>query len=338
MKRSHAALVLALVAGVSAAGFGAWSFLDSPKHTGENTDPILVAYSPFESTALFWIAEDRHFFRGNGINVTLRKYDSGAAALEGMMKGEADIAVGVTEYPLVGKALQEADILALGNIDKGDFIYLVGRRDRGIEEVGDLRGKKVGTTFGTVAEFHLGRFLLLHGMDTQDVTLVDVKTPEGWVNAVADGDIDAIVTAQPYANVARDLLGTNAVFWQAQSSQPLFALVVATDDWITAHTGPAAGFLKSLAQAEEYLNTHPAEAMSIVQGRLNLEPGYMDTVWEQNRFSLTLDQSLVLAMEDEARWMMANNLTKATAMPDFRDHIDPQFLEKVKPGSVNIIR
>ena len=47
----------------------------------------------------------------------------------------------------------------------------------------------------------------------------------------------------------------------------------------------------------------------------------MDTVWQQNRFSLTLDQSLVLAMEDEARWMIANNLTNATAVPDFRQYI-----------------
>ena len=64
----------------------------------------------------------------------------------------------------------------------------------------------------------------------------------------------------------------------------------------------------------------------------------MDTVWQQNQFSLTLDQSLVLAMEDEARWMIANNLTNATAVPDFRQYIYTDGLESVRPGSVNIIR
>ncbi len=265
------------------------------------------------------------------------KYDSGAASLESVIKGDADIAVGVTEFPLVRKAFQNERVRAIGNIDKGEFIYLVARKDR-IRNETDLKGMRVGTTAGTVAEFHLGRFLTLHGMTLQDVTLVDVKTPEGWVNDVADGNIDAISTAQPYANAARDRLGTNATVWPLQSSQPLFALAISSDDWITRHPDLTSRFLKSLAQAEEYIHTHPAESRAIVQNQLDLDPRYMDTVWQQNRFSLTLDQSLVLAMEDEARWMIANNLTNVTSVPDFRQYIYTEGLESVRPGSVNIIR
>jgi len=75
-----------------------------------------------------------------------------------------------------------------------------------------------------------------------------------------------------------------------------------------------------------------------VQNWLDLDAGYMATVWQQNQFSLTLDQSLVLAMEDEARWMIRNNLTNATAIPDFRNFLYTDGLDTVKPGSVKIIR
>jgi NitT/TauT family transport system substrate-binding protein len=68
-----------------------------------------------------------------------------------------------------------------------------------------------------------------------------------------------------------------------------------------------------------------------------LIPVMMDTVWPQNRFGLSLDQSLVLAMEDEARWTIANNMTNATAMPDFGKYIYTESLAKVRPGSINII-
>ncbi|MGE5832686.1 MAG: ABC transporter substrate-binding protein, partial [Methanomicrobiales archaeon] len=209
--------------------------------------------------------------------------------------------------------------------------------DRGIARVSDLKGKRIGTTVGTIADFHLGRFLMLHAIGMQDITLVDVRTPEGWVDAVARGDIDAIATAQPYAGKAMGRLGDNAVSWPIQSGQPLFANIISTESWIEAHPGSATRFLESLAEAEEYLNSHPAESMAIVQSRLDLDPGYMDSVWQQNRFSLSLDQSLVLAMEDEARWMIANNLTDARTVPDFREVIEPRFLEEVRPGSVNII-
>lgn len=336
MKKIIAALIV--IAGIVLAGLSGWYLLDSRKDTTQPVEPVMVAYSPFESTALFWVADEQRFFEKNGLNVTVKKYDSGAAALDGVVNGEADIAVGIAEFPLVRKAFQNESVRAMGNIDKGDFIYLVARKDSGIGNESDLKGKRVGTTAGTVAEFHLGRFLTLHGMTLRDITLVDVKTPAGWVNDVADGEIDAIATAQPYANAARDRLGDNAVAWPVQSSQPLFALIISTDEWITRHPGPAGRFLRSLAQAEEFVHTHPAETKVIVQERLDLDAGYMDTVWQQNQFALTLDQSLVLAMEDEARWMIANNLTNATAVPDFRGYIYTGGMEAVRPGSVNIIQ
>jgi hypothetical protein len=43
-------------------------------------------------------------------------------------------------------------------------------------------------------------------------------------------------------------------------------------------------------------------------------------------------------MDDEARWMIAQNMTNATGMPDFRNYIHTGGLDAVRPGSVNIIR
>lgn len=336
--KKYVVAAIAVIAVIAMAGLGGWFLLDSQKITVKPVDSIAVSYSPYEASALLWIAVDQHFFEENGLNLTLRRYDSGAASLDGVINGEANISVGASEFPLVRKAFQNARVEAVGNIDKGDFIYIVARKDRGIGNVSDLKGKRVGTAIGTAAEFHLGRFLALHGMTMQDITLVDIKTPEEWVNAVANGSIDAISIAQPYANAARDRLGDNAVFWPAQSSQPVFSLVISTDDWIVEHPELVARFLKSLAEAEEYISTHPTESKAIVQKKLNLSADYMDTVWQQNQFTLSLDQSLVTAMEDEGRWMIKNNLTNEKTIPDFRDYIYTKGLEEIKPESVNIIR
>ncbi len=304
----------------------------------EKMESITVAHAQFESTALFCIAEDRQFFRQNGLNVTSRKFDTGVGALDGMLKGEADIAVGTSEFPLVKRAFQKKRIGTIGSIDKIQFIYLIGRKDRGIEKISDLKGKRIGTTSGTIAEFYLGRFLGLHGMNMQDITFIDIKTPAEYQNAIANGDVDAVVTAQPNANSIKDRLGHNADVWPAQSDQPQYALMISTDEWITKHPELVSRFLKSLAQAEEYALRNPAEAKAIVQKRLNLDAAYMETVWSQNQFSLSLDQSLILAMEDEARWMVSNNLTGEKKTPDFSSYIYADGLKSVKPEAVNIIR
>ena len=313
-----------------------WSRL--PKGYSGKMESITIGYSPFESTALLWIAEDRHFFSRNGLNVTLRKYETGVGSLDGMLNGEADIAAGTTEFPVVGRALQKSRIRTIGSIDKSEFVYLVGRKDRGIEKVSNLKGKRVGTTLRTIAEFHLSRFLELHGMNMQDITVVDVKTPAEWVNAVVNGDIDAIATAQPYAGLAKERLGANAVFWPAQSNQRQYALLSSTDEWITKHPESVRRLLNSLVQAEEYAIRNPAQAKAIVQKALNLEASYMELVWSQNQFSLSLDQALIAAMEDEARWMIKNNLTKERTIPDFAHYIYLDGLKGVKPEAVNIIR
>ena len=96
----------------------------------------------------------------------------------------------------------------------------------------DLKGKRVGTTLGTIAEFYLGTFLELNGLKLQDITVVDLKTPLEWENGVADGVVDAVVTAQPYADLASGHLGNNAVFWPVQGGQPVFGLVVSSEPWL----------------------------------------------------------------------------------------------------------
>lgn len=57
-----------------------------------------------------------------------------------------------------------------------------------------------------------------------------------------------------------------------------------------------------------------------------------------HEYTLSLDQSLIVAMEDQARWMISNNLTKESTVPNFMDYIYEDALKKIKPRAVNIIR
>jgi NitT/TauT family transport system substrate-binding protein len=45
----------------------------------------------------------------------------------------------------------------------------------------------------------------------------------------------------------------------------------------------------------------------------------------------------VVALEGEARWMINNNLTNETGVPNFLDYIYIDGLMSIKPDSVNII-
>jgi NitT/TauT family transport system substrate-binding protein len=64
----------------------------------------------------------------------------------------------------------------------------------------------------------------------------------------------------------------------------------------------------------------------------------MEMIWPRYQFALSLEQSLITAMEDEARWMINNNLTGEKQIPDFVNYIYIDGLKTVKPEAVNIIR
>ena len=70
---------------------------------------------------------------------------------------------------------------------------------------------------------------------------------------------------------------------------------------------------------------------------LNYSSTYLASVWSNYQFSVTLDQSQILAMQDEARWLINNSLTNANTAPNFLNYIYVNGLESVKPSAVNII-
>lgn len=327
---------IAVIAVMALVGASAWYLMNSTAAYTGGTESITIGNAQsLECDTLIYIADDQNFFAKNGLNVTIRDYTSGMEAVNALFNGEVDLAA-TAEFPLVKAALNQEKISAVVSIDKSQLQDLIGRRDRGIVNVSDLKGKRIGVTQGTIAQFYLGRFLMLHGINLQDVAIVNINPSESE-DALTNGSVDAIVIWQPYANTIENALGNNASIWPVQSSQTTYIVEVARNNWIARHPDVVQRYINALAQAEDYFVQHPAQTKSLMQKRLNYTDAYMAAVWDKNQFSLSLDQSLVLAMEDEGRWMINNNLTAEKAIPNFRDYIYTKGLEEIKPESVNII-
>ena len=331
MKRIVAAT--AIMVALVLAGFGIWYFMSSLTADSGTTESITIEELPYESYGLIYIAEEQGLFTRNGLNVTMRDY-GGPNFLNGLLSDEVDIGLS-SEYVFVRKVFNQANISVIGNIDRYQNVYLIGRKDKGIEKVSDLSGKKIGLTRNTISDFYLGRFLDLHGMSIRDVTLSNMP-PSQYMQAITNGSIEALLTGN-FIDQIQERLGNNAVLWPTQNGQNSYYVMSCRSDWAAGHPVQINRFLKSLAQAEDYMINHPNEAKAIVQKRLNYTDAYMAKIWPKNEFSLSLDQSLVVAMEDEGRWMIANNLTTAKTIPDIRDHICTKGLEGVLPESVNVI-
>ncbi len=308
-------LLSVVIIGVLATGFVSLFYLDSRKPYQGKPASLTIGTPALETNALIYIAGDMGYFKRNGLNVNIKEYDSGGAAVSGLMKKEIDLAI-ASEFVLVNNLLQQREIRTLGSIDRFENMFVIARKDRGIGKVTDLKNRKIGVPLGTIASFYLGRYLTLHGLVPADVTILNVR-PDRSADALSAEDVDSVVTWHPYLDRIMDRYGGGVIVWPIQSSQLTYWNIIGRGDWMKAHREMIDRFLRSISQAEEYAFLHSEEAKALVKKRLGYDDTYVAKVWRDNLFSLSLDQALVAAMEDEARWMIKNNLTTEKASSGF---------------------
>ena len=90
--------------------------------------------------------------------------------------------------------------------------------------------------------------------------------------------------------------------------------------------------------ATTFIDQHSAQALMLTAPRHPPDTAMTRKAWEQYVFALRLDQSLLLTLEDIARWAIRHHLTEATTVPNFLDAMYFQALQEVKPEAITIIR
>ena len=305
--------------------------------TNEPVEELTIGVFKGVFSSLIWIAESQDYFPNHGLEVIIQdEYETGIAPMRDAIAGKVDIASGA-EFVLVSLSFDHKNLKAISTIDLADAIELVARRDHGITRPADLRGKTIAIPKNTQAEFFLGRFLTFNDLSLDDVQIVGMS-PSELVDAIVAGTIDAAMIWEPNIFEISNRLGNKLITFPGQGGQDFYFLMVTTDEVVTARREAIERFLNALLEAENFVKQNPDQAIDIVTERLGVEEDYVASVWPKNDFTTSLPQSLILAMDDEARWSIANNLTDKKAVPNYLDYIYLDGLGAIKPEAVTIIR
>lgn len=318
---------------VAASALGSF-YLASNKQESP-TESVTLGLMSIELEGLIYVANERGYFSDNGLNITIKDYVSGLAAVNGLLNGEVDIAT-ATDFVLVGKALFNESIVSIGNIDKFSIGSVMVRTDHGINNVMDLKGKRIGIAMGTVAEYNLVRFLESSGIEANEVTLVNIP-PLLTPAALTNGSVDAAYTTKAYFEMAIGPIPGDILVWAAQNDRLTNYLAISDREWARDHLETTKRFFRALSQAEDFMIGQTDISKEIVRIALNDTNAYVQQVWPDNQFSLSLDQTLILSMEDQSRWMIRNNISTGP-VPNFLKYLNTDGLESVDPGAVTIIR
>lgn len=295
-----------------------------------------VVISASKTALLVWIAEGKGLFRKHGLNAELKLFESGLAAADTIIKGEADLST-TSDSAFVSRSFLFSDLRVLASIATLETARLVGRKDRGIKEASDLAGKRVGVTLGSTSEFLLTRYLTLKGIPLSAPSIIDLK-PAQISESLVKGDIDAGLTWEPFIHTAELKLDKNAIVLPDQVDLIYSFLLISKQSWIEKHPDITKKVLLALIEAEELSLDRPDEAKSLIQRKFGYERGYIDHLWPLHHLHVSLPQGLLFVLERQADWQIKKGLTASRTVPNFLDFVDTASLAKVRNTAVGIVK
>jgi NitT/TauT family transport system substrate-binding protein len=299
-------------------------------------EKIAISAVSYSGAGLLLISQAKGYFRDNGLEVTLKLYPTGPPGLAELQAGQVDVAH-VSDFVLVQEIFKGAKSLrCLGSIAASDVNRVMARKDRGILHPGDLKGRRIGVPQTTQAVFYLGQFLTFHNLSWREVEVVNLS-PADLPEALANDRVEAVMVWEPYVAEIKKRLGDKVISWPGQTGQQYYDVLVSRDQFIRDKPEALVRLFRALHQAEAFVKENKNEALRITAQQLRVDPSVLRDEWLSGKYELSMDQSLLITMEDKARWLINNKLTDQTRLPDFLDYLSAQPLAKVDPQAVRII-
>lgn len=268
--------------------------------------PVRVAVSRQPSSALLLIAWHQGFFEEAGLAPTFITYPSGKRALdEGLLSGMADV-VSVPDSPVAKQLLAGEDLLILCTVQSIRSVNaIVARRDRGIESIQDLPGKRVGIQSASAVHYFLHRAMRAHNISPDSAVQIPYLI-ENLVSALHAGDVDAISIREPFLSEAISTLNTNVLVLEAPWVYAQFELFVTTPEFRDQHPEVLVSVLHALLRAEHLIKTAPAQAEAILAEVLDIDISATRRIRENTINYVFLPHSLLPSLEEQMRWFVDN--------------------------------
>lgn len=247
---------------------------DTPESQGGNgsveKSTITVAHLPSIDVAPLYIAQEKGYFKEEGLNVKIEVAASGQAATQKMIGGDADIVqssyvpfllahtAGTAELKIVADAVSAAP----------DTFVLVAKKDGEVKSIEDLEGKRVAVSaLKTISDTLVMSAMKAKGLDHNNVEFVTMSFPD-ISSAVAKGRVDAGLVLEPFLTIGAEKHGVTPIGDVAAGP---------TKDFPLAGYGSLAEFVEQNPKTVAAFQRAMERATQDAQDREVIEPVIQDT-------------------------------------------------------------
>jgi len=284
-------------------------------------DPVFSAY---------YVAQQEGLFKKHGLDVRINTGPSGSAMVAFLVNGQIESAFG-SEIAGVSNHNLDPNVVVVAQATR--LVRWIGLVGRNVDNLDQLKGKKVGVARGSGGEVFWLAMLDKLKLNAADYTVVNVEAPE-MVAALERGNIDAYAVWEPWITRGLAAVKNTKVLKDQEGILEQGVYIYMNKGWIQKNPGPAEAFLKALVDATEIINGDRKRAAKDVSDFLkNLDPPLVEQLMTKLRFEMVFDDFTVgMFRLAESQLKQQGKLSKPL---DYNGFLYPDLMRKVLPAKVN---
>ena len=278
----------------------------------------------------FYVAQQEGLFKKHGLDVRINTGPSGSAMVAFLVNGQIESAFG-SEIAGVSNHNLDPNVVVVAQATR--LVRWIGLVGRNIDNLEQLKGKKVGVARGSGGEVFWLAMLDKLKLNAADYTVVNVEAPE-MVAALERGNIDAYAVWEPWITRGLAAVKNTKVLKDQEGILEQGVYIYMNRAWIQKNPAPADAFLRSLVDATEIINGDRKRAAKDVSDFLkNLDPPLVERLMTKLRFEMVFDDFTVgMFRLAESQLKQQGKLTKPL---DYNAFLYPDLMRKVLPTKVN---
>ena len=259
--------------------------------------------------APLFIADQKGYFKEEGVDVVVRPFTSGADATEGFRSGAADFLV-ASDVPLI-YLLAGGDSVMLSQFSANpDMLVIVGPSGT---QPKDLKGKKIGLVTKSASEFLLNNYLQRAGLTVNDVERVHLA-PFDQVSAVARGDVYALSSWKPFDLKIKQVTSDRQqiVSDSGKENYILYSGIVAKREFATKNSADVGKVLRAIARGSKWLaDASPEERSKALGVYLKTDATDVQHVIANNTWDMVISPQFISTMSRIEEFLAKQGLTKS---------------------------
>lgn len=269
--------------------------------------------------------------------------DSGLAAMEMLMRGEAEFALAATTpvaLALLGAMDQPDEVhrrpVVLASVALSNQTHkLVVHPDAGITVPAQLQGRRIGIMRDTSSHYGWWQFASFHELGDDAVELVDLRVRD-MAEALLAGHIDAALIWEPWDQILAEALGQAPQIFELRMLYTVNWLLLAEREFAMANPELLERVLAAYRDTIDFMDREPERSLTLHARRTDLTGEELRRRREGILWRLGMNWSVLVDLGGQFEWLATRSDLAGKQAPEPWEYLYGGPLGRLAPQLVTL--